>query len=256
MSVSKLSMAESAMVQFAKQGYLKIPQFLSPEELNKLIKVVNKFHLSWIDSNHEFYQAKAINSAFLTSNLHLSADDRFSLFECVSGPRLVSLVNQMFKAEAVFMGTQLFFDPVNSKQNNYWHRDPQYHLSEEEQISALSGPEVLHFRLALKDERGIELVPRSHKNWDTDEELAVRLEKNGRQSHESLSSGVEVPLAAGDLLVFSANLIHRGLYGLNRLALDILYCEKSPELLKFLQKDCMPTSEELDRLENKFIFHS
>jgi ectoine hydroxylase-related dioxygenase (phytanoyl-CoA dioxygenase family) len=252
----KCSIDESATVEFAKQGYLKLSQFLSSDELNKLTKVVNKFHQSWINSNHEFYQAKAINSAFLTSNQHLSSGDRFALFEFVSQPRIVSLVNEMFKADAVFMGTQLFFDPVNSKQHNYWHRDPQYHLTEDEQRLALSGPDVLHFRLALKDERGIEFVPGSHKNWDTEEELAVRLEKNGRKSHESISSGVEVPMAAGDLLVFSANMIHRGLYGLNRLALDILYCERSPELLEFLQSDCMPTSEELDRLENKSIFHS
>lgn len=251
-----MSLSIKSTVEFAKRGFLKLPQFLSSDELNKLTKVVNKFHQSWIDSNLKFYQTKAINSAFLTSNQHLSSDDRFALFEFVSQQRIVSLINKMFKADAVFMGTQLFFDPVNSEQNNYWHRDPQYHLTEEEQRLALSGPEVLHVRLALKDERGIEFVPGSHKNWDTDEELAVRLEKDGHLSHESLSSGVEVPLAAGDLLVFSANMIHRGLYGLDRLALDILYCEKSPELLRFLQKDCMPTNEELAKLENKFIFHS
>lgn len=247
---------ESLINDFMKDGYVKIPKCFASNEIKELSKIVTRFHGAWIHANREFYQTRAINSAYLTSEQHLCERDRFALFTFVSQIRLVNLVNNLLKDKAVFMGTQLFFDPVNSQQNNYWHRDSQYHLSEAEQFVALSGPEVLHFRIALKDERGIEFIPGSHNTWDTEEELAVRLEKDGHRSHEPLSSGTEVPLAAGDLLVFSANVIHRGLYGMDRLALDILYCEKSSELLGFLQQDCMPNNEQLDRLENRSIFHS
>ncbi|MEP1448201.1 MAG: hypothetical protein ABJK37_19010 [Paraglaciecola sp.] len=47
------------------------------------------------------------------------------------------------------MGSQLFFDPFKPQQANYWHRDPQYHLSVEEQKSALTGPDILHVRIPL-----------------------------------------------------------------------------------------------------------
>jgi len=61
------------------------------------------------------------------------------------------------------MNTQLFFNPVNDGQKNYWHRDSQYHLSIEEQKEALVGPDVVHFRIPLTNEPGIELVPCTHQ---------------------------------------------------------------------------------------------
>jgi len=75
----------------------------------------------------------------------------------------------------------------------------------------------------MVEENGLEWVPGSHQRWDTEEELNVRLELCGHRHQECLDSGLEIPLGAGDLLVFSANLIHRGLYGKHRMALDILF---------------------------------
>ncbi len=49
--------------------------------------------------------------------------------------------------------------------------------------------QVLHLRVPLFDELGMELVPGTHKRWDSDEEFDVRQEKNGRVSSESLSTG-------------------------------------------------------------------
>lgn len=95
------------------------------------------------------------------------------------------------------MNTQLFFNPVNPAQKNYWHRDPQYHLSIDEQKSALEGVNVVHYRIPLFGEPGIELVPASHKCWDTDEELDVRLARNNRRNSDDLSSGLTIELAAG-----------------------------------------------------------
>ncbi|MBL4631973.1 MAG: phytanoyl-CoA dioxygenase family protein [Paraglaciecola sp.] len=151
------------------------------------------------------------------------------------------------------MGSQLFFDPVKSNQANYWHRDPQYHLSVDEQKLALSGPEVLHVRIPLTVDPGVEVVPGSHKNWDTDEQLQIRLEENGHKNSEILSTGVEIPLQVGDVLFFSANMIHRGLYGNNRLALDLLYCEREPQLIEFIQLKHQPSAEMLADLDNSLF---
>ena len=154
------------------------------------------------------------------------------------------------------MNTQLFFNPVNHEQKNYWHRDPQYHLSIDQQKQALLGPEVIHFRIALEDEPGIELVPGSHKRWDSDEELAVRLEVSGQKNDQDISSGLSIPLAKGDLLIFSANMIHRGLYGKNRMSLDILFCEAQPEFVQFAEADCLPTNEHMSYCENPIAFQN
>ena len=151
------------------------------------------------------------------------------------------------------MGTQLFFDPFKTSQNNYWHRDPQYHLSVAEQKLALTGPEVLHVRIPFTVDPGVEVIPGSHKNWDTEEESQVRLELNGHKNSENLSNGVQIPLQVGDVLLFSANMIHRGLYGKDRLALDILYCERVPQLVEFIQVKHQPSAEMLADLDKSLF---
>ena len=178
----------------------------------------------------------------------MTDEQRHILFQLISHSQLLKAVKQVIPAP-LFMGTQLFFDPVKPQQANYWHRDPQYHLSVEQQKLALTGPEVLHVRIPLTADPGIEVIPGSHKNWDTEEELQVRLEKNGHKNSESLSNGVQIPLEVGDVLLFSANMIHRGLYGQNRLALDILYCERAPELIEFIQVNHQPSAVMLAKLD-------
>ena len=59
------------------------------------------------------------------------------------------------------------------------------------------GPNVVHFRIALTDEPGIELIPGSHRRWDNDDELDVRPKRNGRKNYENLSAGKAVKLDAG-----------------------------------------------------------
>lgn len=113
---------------------------------------------------------------------------------------------------------------------------------------------MVHFRIPLVDERGIEVVPGSHTRWDTPEELDVRLARNNRKPHHDLSTGEEIALNAGDLCVFSAAMIHRGLYGLDRFALDILLCDPAPELLQFVDKNCLPAEVEISGIENPSAF--
>ena len=92
-----------------------------------------------------------------------------------------------------------------------------------------------------------------HKNWDTEEESQVRLELNGHKNSENLSNGVQIPLQVGDVLLFSANMIHRGLYGKDRLALDILYCERVPQLVEFIQVKHQPSAEMLADLDKSLF---
>lgn len=227
--------------QFATHGFVKLTRFFTPAALIPVKQVVDIFHQGWCADNLEFYRTKAVNSSGLTSGQYLTPAQREILFNLISNRQLLDQVKQVIP-RPLFMGTQLFFDPVTPEQRNYWHRDPQYHLSVDEQKAALGGPEVLHLRIPLTFDPGIEVIPGSHKNWDSAEELQVRLEQNGRKNDEQLGHGVKVPLQLGDVLLFSANMIHRGLYGENRLALDILYCEPAPQLLEFIQPSALPKS--------------
>ena len=237
-------------------GYLVLKDIFDVDELQRLRDVVVQFHQSWKQENSRFYAEKAINSAFLTAKGHLKDAEREALFKFIGSAKLMDVVISIMGRRSAFMNTQLFFDPVNAIQKNYWHRDPQYHLSLAEQKDALTGPEVLHFRIPLVDEPGLEFIPGTHKRWDSDEELDVRLGRNGRQHHDDLPAALRVIPKPGDLLVFSANMIHRGIYGLDRLSLDILFCDPVPALVKFVDDNCLPDQSTLARLENRTAFDS
>lgn len=239
---------------YLESGYCLVKHFIHGAELSALREIALRFKASWIDTNREFYSTRAVNAAYLTNGEHINEADRLSLFQLIASKKLRLQLKKVFRQSPAFMNTQLFFNPNNKKQKNYWHRDPQYHLNIEQQKRALQGADVVHFRIALKDEPGIELVPKSHKNWDSEEELSVRMQTNGRVNSDDLSSGKLIPLQAGDLLIFSANMIHRGVYGLNRLSLDILLCDALPELLEFAQEDCLPQPQVLNYLTHPEVF--
>ena len=240
--------------EYKQNGYFVIKGLFKKNELVSLNQVLTEFHQSWQRQNSEFYATKAVNSAYITAAEHLDEAKRNTLFKFIGCSKLMNIVADVLPHRPCFMNTQLFFNPVNPAQKNYWHRDPQYHLSVEAQKQALAGPDVVHFRIPLATEPGIELVPGSHKRWDSTEELDVRLESNHQKNHHNLSSGVTVELDAGDLLVFSANMIHRGLYGLNRLSFDILFCDPQPELVEFVNDECLPSLEVIKTLEDGSAF--
>lgn len=147
------------------------------EELQELTEVVLEFHNSWKSKNSEAYSEKAVNSAYITGSEHLGESKRNVLVKFIGSSRLMNIVSDVISERAAFMNTQLFFNPINAAQKNYWHRDSQCHLSLNEQKEALTDPQVVHFRIPLANEAGIGLVPGTHKRWDTDEELGVRLQK-------------------------------------------------------------------------------
>ncbi len=239
---------------YKENGYFIVKGLFKKNELVVLHSVLQEFHKSWKKKNFEHYSKKAINSAYITGTTYLDDSNRQKLFKFIGSTNVMNILATVIPEGPAFMGTQLFFNPVNENQKNYWHRDPQYHLSIEEQKEALNGSTVLHFRIPLVDESGIELVPGTHNRWDSEEELEVRLENNNRINSENISTGIRIKLEAGDLLVFSANMIHRGIYGMDRFAFDILFCDPAPELVNFLPDECIPNQEILKNVEDPSAF--
>lgn len=241
-------------MQLLTEGYQVAPEFISAIGLNSLTQVLQHFHQGWLKANVEAFDKGAVNSAYLTNSLYLADADRLALFKFIGCNKIFELLAGLTERPVVFMNSQLFFDPKNPEQSNYWHRDPQYHLNLVDQEKSLTGPKVYHLRVALVDEPGIELIPKTHQRWDTEQELDVRLARNGRQVHDALPNSRTIPLKAGDALFFDANVIHRGLYGGNRFALDILFCEPVPELMQFIAADCLPELQMFTQLDNPRIF--
>lgn len=236
------------------QGYFVIRNYFNTTEIESLKKIVLKFHELWKQDNATFYQEEAFNSSVITGIEYLASEDRVKLFNFISSKKVMDVVEAVISNKPAFMNTQLFFNPVNSKQKDFWHRDCQYDHDVAVQKKVIHETQVLHLRVPIFDELGMELVPGSHKRWDSDEEFNVRQEIKGRESSEALSSGKAIKLAAGDLLVFSADMIHRGLYGLDRLAFDILVFDSAADFVDYVDDDCLPSISMLDKIDDPRLF--
>ncbi len=239
---------------YEEQGYFVLRGYFNAAEILSLRKVVLKFHGLWKQDNAKFYQEEAFNSSLITGSQYLEFDDRVTLFNFISSKKIMDVVDSVIAANPAFMNTQLFFNPVNSEQKDFWHRDCQYDHEVQEQKKAIQETQVVHLRVPLFDELGMELVPGTHKRWDSEEEFNVRQEEKGRVSSENLSTGKKIKLAAGDLLVFSADMIHRGLYGLDRLALDILVFDSAGDFVDYVDDDCLPEISMLDEIDDPRLF--
>nr|WP_153395738.1 phytanoyl-CoA dioxygenase family protein [Chryseobacterium vaccae] len=231
------------------QGYVYLEQFFSEEELQPLEKILHTFHRAWLKDNDADYKAGAINSHSITSAQQITRQERLDLFKFISQEKISQLIHTLFPGKAIFLNTQLFFDPLNGKQSNYWHRDIQYTgMTIEEQKKNMITQNVLHFRIPLKAESGIELIPGTHREWDQEVEQETRLSINNRKPGDDLERGKKISLNRGDLLVFSANMIHRGLYGNDRFTFDIIFCDDTPEFRDFIDFKNHPAKEELPLL--------
>ncbi|GAA0821286.1 hypothetical protein GCM10009111_28050 [Colwellia asteriadis] len=236
--------------EYNSQGYFVIRDYFDELEIAALRKTVLKFHQAWKKDNETFYQEEAFNSSLITGSEYLKADDRIKLFNFICSKKIMEVVEALVPEQPAFMNTQLFFNPVNPEQKDFWHRDCQYDHDLAGQQKAIQETQVVHLRVPLFDELGMELVPGTHQRWDNEEEHNVRQEEKGRNSSEDLTYGVKIPLAAGDLLVFSADMIHRGLYGLDRLALDILVFDSAADFADYVDDDCLPDQAMLEKIDN------
>jgi ectoine hydroxylase-related dioxygenase (phytanoyl-CoA dioxygenase family) len=240
--------------QYNDQGYFVVRDYFTPAEMVSLRDVILTFHEAWKLDNLAFYQEIAFNSSLITGSQYLSEDNRLKLFNFISSAKIMALVNAVIPTTPAFMNTQLFFNPYNDELKDFWHRDCQYDHDIETQKKVIQETQVMHLRVPLFDELGMELVPETHRRWDTQEEFDVRNEENGRLSNESLPNGKQIRLSAGDVLVFSADMIHRGLYGMDRLAFDILVFDPKSDFADYVDDDCLPTPSLLEKIENPNLF--
>jgi ectoine hydroxylase-related dioxygenase (phytanoyl-CoA dioxygenase family) len=239
---------------YADVGYFVIRNYFNAAEISSLREVILKFHQLWKKDNLKFYQEEAFNSSLITGSQYLACDDRVRLFNFISSKKIMDVVESVIPVNPAFMNTQLFFNPVNPQLKDFWHRDCQYDHEIEQQKKAIQETQVVHIRVPLFDERGMELVPGTHTRWDNNEEFNVRQEEKGRLSSDNLSTGKAIKLFAGDVLVFSADMIHRGLYGMDRLALDILVFDPKGDFVDYIDEDCLPDTSMLKEIYDPRLF--
>jgi len=240
--------------QYKEQGYFVLRDYFNADEISALRQVILSFHQLWKADNAQFYREEAFNSSLITGTEYLNAEKRMQLFNFISSKKIMTLVDAVIPTNPAFMNTQLFFNPVNPQLKDFWHRDCQYDHDVDVQKQVIHNTQVLHLRVPLFDELGMELVPGTHQRWDNEEEFNVRQELKGKVSSDDLSTGKKIQLSAGDILVFSADMIHRGIYGLDRLALDILVFDSAADFVDYVDDDCLPEPAMLDAITDPRLF--
>lgn len=246
----------TANKQFEIQGYTILPKFFEQEEINQLSLIVDRIYKQWREENyHALIEQQLINMHSLTHPKYFQGygHERVEFFNLIASEKLTSELTRLFQADIYFHNTQLFFNPYSHEKQPYWHRDLQYSPIDDavqaaEQHSMLS----LHVRIPLVAEKGIELVPTTHKRWDSTLEKNVRFELNGHKNNEPLPDSVLIELTPGDVLIFSAQMIHRGNYRLNttRKALDLCIGKRHPLIEGFLDPTSLPTDVEIPQIQN------
>ncbi len=246
----------SPIDQYDEYGYAVLRNFFSDIEISSIDTHVDRIYKGWVSENEaEIFNNKLVNMHSLTSSEHFQGlpVERAMFFEVIASVKLTETIEKIFGAGIHFHNTQLFFNPSNKERLPYWHRDMQYSpiddsIQNDEQLKMLS----LHVRIPLVEEKGVEIVTGSHKRWDTELEHAVRLELNGHKNSEPLPNAVLIHLTPGDVLIFNAQMIHRGNYDQNptRKALDLCVGKYHPLTADFLDERVLPKEEELQNIAN------
>ncbi len=241
---------------YDRDGYIVARGLLRAADIERLKKIVSRIYDQWLRENRaDFEQHGLINMHSLTGPRYFAGRDeeRLAFFRALAPAQLTALVDGVFGDGIYFHNTQLFFNPFQETRLPCWHRDMQYAeipdaVLESEQKRMVT----LHARLPLTPEKGIELVPGSHRRWDTELERNVRLELNGHRNSEDLPGAVLLDLEPGDVLIFSGQMLHRGNYRLNqsRLALDLCVGKAHPLLAGFVDESVLPDANEIARIEN------
>lgn len=241
---------------YQKQGYLILKGMLSSNEIAHLSALVEPIYQAWFEENEALiFKHKLLNMHSLTKPDYFTEkpENRLALFNAIAHPKLIQVAQSVFGDGLYFHNTQLFFNPTNCERLPYWHRDMQYSpFSDVELEAVLESMINLHFRIPLIKETGIELIPGTHKRWDKILEKQVRLERDGHHNNEPLEDAILLELEVGDVLIFNAQMLHRGNYDLNleRKALDVCIGKYHEFTAPALEEACLPPLEELGEIKH------
>lgn len=246
----------NSIEQYEKYGYAVLKGFFDKEEIASIDNHVDRIFQMWfVENEAEIIESKRVNMHSLTHPEYFLEEPelRKEFFQIIASVKLTKVLESMFGEGIYFHNTQLFFNPLNKESQPYWHRDMQYSPIEDsvqcdEQAEMLS----LHVRIPLIEEKGIEFVAGTHKRWDTNLEREIRFELNGHKNSEELSNSKLIGLSPGDILIFNAQMIHRGNYELNtnRKAFDLCVGKFHPLASSFLDPKVLPTENELNIIKN------
>jgi hypothetical protein len=214
-----------------RDGYFILRSFATPDECTRLraaCDVVLARMLAEREAGRD-----ATNIAFLTQRRFFAADlaPLALLLHWIASRRIRDSLEPLGEGPLLFFNTQYFHEQGSRTWDGPWHRDTQFESKDaDEERARMHGSTAVHFRIACEPDERLELVPGSHRRWDSPEELAIR--RGDAPTSSDMPGRVRIALDRGDACVFHAWMIHRGTYGPQpvRRTFDVLYTLGPPTL--------------------------
>ena len=214
--------------QFRDNGYVVLPGFLDGARIARLRGVCDRVLSQWLAGKPR--AGRLTNMAGLTDLKYFprQRDELLELLRFIAADDVQEALEGLDLGDPLFHNTQYFMEAGDTNWTGAWHRDTQF-LSQTISVEKqrIAGTPSVHFRVALVDDARLDYVPGSERRWDHHDEDVVRRKSRGVGE---LSGAINVPLRAGDAVIFSAWGIHRGHYGPapERRTLDLLYVFDEP----------------------------
>ncbi|MGH9944420.1 MAG: phytanoyl-CoA dioxygenase family protein [Pyrinomonadaceae bacterium] len=217
-----------------EQGFVLLPRMFDAGRVAKLRAICDRVFAAWLDESPDpRAAANNTNMAFLTQPRYFKnhSDQLTALLGFVADEGVLDRLASLGLDKPLFHNTQYFFEPRDSSRAGDWHRDQQFGAPDLETEQARMRQHVgVHMHVAIVADDHLEIVPGTHRRWDTEEELSIRKGWNGRRPDSpEMPNATRIALEPGDAVFFSAWSIHRGRYvtGRTRRTFDAIYGARS-----------------------------
>jgi hypothetical protein len=219
---------------FRLQGYFVVPAFLNPTELGELRRAcdiaLDRARAESTENGHTTPKIGIFTEPSYFSH-QPGALDHHTTFD--GSGRVCALVDGLAPegedGTPLLKNTDYYHEQTKRDWDGDWHRDSQFGQPDPElERRRILSTTSVHVRVALENDDRLEIVPGSHRRWDTPEELQIR--KGSKRTSSAMPGATRIALEAGDACVFHAWSIHRATYRRVplRRTLDSLYAFGGP----------------------------
>jgi hypothetical protein len=201
---------------FHVHGYFVVPAFSNPAELGELRRACDiALDRARADSTEKGHTTPSIGPLTEPSYFarHPGELDRLTRF--IGSARVCALLEGLAlegeEDTPHLRSTDYYHEQTKRDWDGDWHRDSQLGQPDPElECRRILTTTSAHLRVALEDDDRLEIVPGSHRRWDTPDELRIR--KGSERTSSAMPGAVRIALSAGDACVFHAWSIHRATY--------------------------------------------
>jgi ectoine hydroxylase-related dioxygenase (phytanoyl-CoA dioxygenase family) len=216
--------------QWEREGYLVIPGFFDPERAARLRRVCDDILEQYLECDA---QTGVPGNPDGRGMRHLNHPAYFAdrppqnfaeLMDACADELLLGVARSILCEPALFRCTTYWFNPRTKREDGEWHRDTQFVAKgESEEKSMLEDHwsrtvSCIQLQVALAPSDDVQVVPGSHKRWDTPEEYAIRRADDFAHNRSpGMPGALRIALQPGDAALFNPNGLHRGQYHKDKL---------------------------------------